>query len=196
MLYFLDTDPHRAARLLADDDIRSADAVGVLSALARQMRITVACDNLATTMELVQWARGCRSNLDWAIGYTQEVMNEHLHRFGRLHAAAVQWASVSEVAPLLRQRVPAQGCTIPPFIPSEGAEQSHLAFLLVPYVTRWQWFYGRKRRGAAYTKREVPEFIEEKRISRERRRVPRPGSHDRRKQLEGEEQHGAEQQQT
>lgn len=184
MFYFLDTDPQRAARLLADGDIRSQDAIMVLAAVLKQMRLRVDAGASIAPANLMPWVRGCITNWDWSMLYVQEILNEHLHRFGRLHAGVHHVHSISEVESVIRSRLPKLGHTIPPIAPyglGPGGVTGELNLLLVSYVTRWRWFYGATRRGATYTRREIPDFIEERRLGRERRQKPRIAAPDRRK---------------
>lgn len=181
MLYFLDTDPQRAARLLADKDVHSVEALDMLTYLARGLRLHVTGPGKQS--DLGPWVMRCQSNWDWTTVYVQELLNEHLYRFGRLHPGVKRFGMILGVDNMVRRRLPRAGCTIPPMVFKADAPDlvlGNLALMAVSYVTQWRWFYGASRRGAIYTKRTVPDFIEERRVSRERRRAPHKESEERR----------------
>jgi len=174
MLYFLDTDPQRAVRLLADVDVRCAEAVFALAGVAHEMRVRV--EGPFACCAVTPWMTRCASNWSWAVAYGQEMMNEHLYRFGRLHPGMNGFSSVLEVDAFVKKRLPRAGITLPPLLRVdhgrvfvEQVPMDHLSLLAVSHVTRWRWAYGSLRRGEVWTKRSVPEFIEEIRRVRERR---------------------------
>lgn len=167
MFYFLDTDPRRAARLLADGDIESSECAEELVGVLRRMRIRV--HGTCRDSELQAWVGACYPNWRWALDYAQELCNEHLHRFRRLHGSARTVLALCDLDPIVRSRLCRAGNTVPPLL-----MPTPLQAFVVSYVAQYRWWYGGLRRDGVWTRRTVPEFILPERRKRVRVNAPTP----------------------
>lgn len=156
MFYFLDVDPTKAVRLLADEDVQSVEPVQELVGVLRSMRVRVG--GVHVSSPLGGWVRGCYSNWRWCLEYVVGLTQEHLHRFRRAHPAVSVVQQLVEIDVVMRSRLPAKGNTIPPVLC--GAPQS---VVVVSFVTQYQWLYGEERRKAVWTRRVVPAFVPQRR---------------------------------
>ena len=186
MLYFLDTDPQRAARFLADVDVHDVSAVDEVARVMKHMRLHISVTAGEPSL-LDPWVTRCQTNWDWTITYLQEIVNEHIFRFGRLHPGVRRFGTILELDNMVRRKLPRAGSTIPPLAFKSNCPDlclGALGLMAVSHITFWRWHYGAARRGAIYTKRSVPEFIEERRMTHERRMSTHKESHDRRHEQE------------